>query len=270
MATLPFITETYDSLVPFSFDDIDGIIMEVEDIWKASPACVVDGSDERALSGVDVLFYNTTTLRGNELIGVQNGRNQSGIDINTDYDADYVAAWATSLGFRGTLIAGDDFFTSPNQGYGVIETTPEGMSPLLYCQRNYTDDKNARAAWAFAQVFPEFYDDNPDATYAYWVDKIYHIDFDETIPLNDVITVATFMTNKSVPVVYTQDTIDDLEANFTAGRAWWNSTGQYDAYWSQFDYYNGSTRASYYSDEPDSEEPEDTIGIFAPSSLWSK
>jgi hypothetical protein len=137
------------------------------------------------------------------------------------------------------------------------------MSPLLYCQRNYTADKNARAAWAFAQVYPELYDYNPDATYAYWVDKIYHIN------LADVPTVATYMTNKSVTVVYDQDTVDSLEASFASGLSWWNTSGSKDPNWAGFAYYNGSTRASYYSTLP-SEEAANTIGIFAPSGLWVK
>ncbi|MDR1183792.1 MAG: hypothetical protein LBK67_03235, partial [Coriobacteriales bacterium] len=44
--------------------------------------------------------------------------------------------------------------------------------------------------------------------------------------------------------------------------------GSYDPYWSQFAYYTGSSRASYYSGTTSSEEPADTIGIFAPSVLW--
>jgi hypothetical protein len=136
------------------------------------------------------------------------------------------------------------------------------MSPLLYCQRDYTADKNARAAWAFAQVYPEAYNNNPDATYAYWVDKVYHIN------LADVPTVATYMTNKSVPVTYTQGTVDDLEANFATGGSWWNTTGSDDPYWSDFAYYTGSSRASYYSDNTASEEPAYTIGIFAPTLWW--
>jgi hypothetical protein len=136
------------------------------------------------------------------------------------------------------------------------------MSPLLYCQRNYTADKNARAAWAFAQVYPELYDYNPDATYAYWVDKIYHIN------LADVPTVATYMTNKSTPVVYDSSAVTFLETAFASGLTWWNTSGSTDPNWSGYAYYNGSTRASYYSTAAN-EEVTDIIGIFAPSGLWS-
>jgi hypothetical protein len=265
MATLPFITTTYDSGTAFvdPTTSIPGIIMGVEDIFKASPACTVASGSPSALADVDVIIYNTTTLRGTDLIGVQSGRNSSGIDINTSYDASYVASWATDQGFKGTLlIAGDDFFTSPNQGYGTVPTTTDGMAPLLYCQRNYTADKNARAAWAFAQVYPELYDNNPDATYAYWVDTIYHIN------LADVPTVATYMTNQSDAVVYTQDTLDFLEDNFATGLSWWQGLSGGTSRWLQYAYYNGSSRASYYSGTADSEEPSNTIGIFAPY-LWS-
>jgi len=265
MATLPFVTTTYDSGNAFIDPDtsIPGIVMGVEDIFKASPACTLDGTDpSTALAGVDVIIYNTTLLRGAQLIGEQGGRNDSGIDINASYDSSYVATWAANQGFEGVFIAGDDFSTSINQGYGIVDTTTGGMAPLLYCQRNYTADKNARAAWAFAQVYPEFYDNNPNATYGYWVDKVYHIN------LASVPTVATYMTNQSAAVDYTQDTADFLEKCFTTGLSWWDETGQYDSSWSQFAYYNGSSRASYYSDDLRSEELPDTIGIFTPSSLW--
>jgi hypothetical protein len=82
--------------------------------------------------------------------------------------------------------------------------------------------------------------------------------------------VATFMLNKETtsPVVYTQDTVNFLEHCFAVGGFWWETSGYDDPDWSDFAYYSGSTRASYYSNNPLSEEPTDTIGIFAPSSLW--
>jgi hypothetical protein len=52
------------------------------------------------------------------------------------------------------------------------------------------------------------------------------------------------------------------------GRYWWETSGYDDPDWSDFAYYSGSTRASYYSNNAASEEPADTIGIFAPSYLW--
>jgi hypothetical protein len=55
---------------------------------------------------------------------------------------------------------------------------------------------------------------------------------------------------------------------FNVGRFWWEETGYDDPDWSDFAYYSGSTRASYYSNNTASEEPYNTIGIFAPSSLW--
>jgi hypothetical protein len=112
-------------------------------------------------------------------------------------------------------------------------------------------------------VYPELYNGNPDATYAWWVDKVYHVN------LSDVSMVATFMLNKDNAVVYTQDTINFLEHCFAVGRFWWEMSGYDDPDWSDFAWYNGSSRASYYSNNPLSEEPTDTIGIFAPSSLWS-
>jgi hypothetical protein len=259
-ATLPFVTNTFNSGSTYP----GGIIMGVEDIFKANPACTVSALAPVALANVDVLIYNTTTLRGSQLIGAQQGRNDSGIDIDTGYSASFVQTWATNHGFTGAYIAGDDFFTSPNQGFMTVPTTAAGMSPLLYCQRNYTADKNAKAAWAFAQVYPALYDGNADATYGYWVDKVYHIE------LADVPMVATFMLNKETtsPVVYTQATVDSLEKYFTIGKDWWRSSGSSDPDWEDFAYYNGSTRASYYSGNTASEEPANTIGIFAPSSLW--
>ncbi|MDR1015046.1 MAG: hypothetical protein LBL86_08750, partial [Coriobacteriales bacterium] len=132
-----------------------------------------------------------------------------------------------------------------------------------YCQRNYTADKNAKAAWAFARVYPELYRNNPDATYGYWVDRVYHVN------LADVPTVARYMLNKTGAVTYTATTASDVETNASTGWKWWDAIGSTDPYWSQFAYYNGSSRASLYSDERDSEEEEDEIGIFAPSQFWT-
>jgi hypothetical protein len=253
-ATLPFITDTFNSGNHFPY----GIIMGAGDIYKTNPACTVAANDPFALANVDVLIYNTTMLRGTQLIGTGNGKNNSGIDINANYDSYFVDNWATSHGFAGTYIAGDDFSTSVNQGFGVVNTTAAGMSPLLYCQRDYAADKNAKAAWAFAQVYPQLYNGNPDATYGWWVSNIYHIDI-STVP-----TVAAYMTNRSFPVVYDASVEAALNGYFQTGYNWWMSTGQFDPYWSQFAYYNGSSRASFYSNNPLSEEPVDTIGIFAP------
>jgi hypothetical protein len=259
-STLPFITDTFDSGNPFT----GGITMAVEDIWKSNPACTVESGD--SLADVDVLIYNTTTLQ--DLVGTTDGRNNSGVGINGQYqNPAYVYNWLTSHGFTGTLIAGDDFATGVNQGYGTVDATDVGMSPLLYCQRNYTADKNAKAVWAFAQVYPELYldslgDPNPDATYGYWLEKVYHID------MADLPTVGAYMTNQSDTFNYDADMSTALEGYFETGYDWWTEIGSTDPDWSQFAFYSGSTRASYYSGLAASEEPANTIGILAPSIWW--
>jgi hypothetical protein len=258
-ATLPFITNTFDSGTPFT----GGIIMAVEDIFKTNPACTVSSGTAGALANVDVIIYNTTTLT--DLAGTTGGRNSSGVGINANYQTPgFVGTWARGLGFSGTLIAGDDFATSVNQGYGVVDTTSAGMSPLLYCQRNYTADKNAKAAWAFAQVYPALYSNNPDATYGYWVNKIYHIDT-ASVP-----TVAAYMTNQSDTFNYDASVAAELEDNYAIGYEWWDDGVFKDPTWASYAYYTGSSRASYYSNTTASEEPATTIGIFAPSTLWTK
>ncbi|MDR1015214.1 MAG: hypothetical protein LBL86_09610, partial [Coriobacteriales bacterium] len=259
-ATLPLVTDTFDSGAPFP----GGIVMAVENIYRANPACVVPYADQTALAGVDAVVYNSTQLTS--LHGTTDGRNSSGVGINPNYRANgfaLVSAWLAAHGFTGTAIAGDDFATSASQGVGAVNTTADGMSPLLYCQRNYTADKNAKAAWAFARVYPELYGGNPDATYCWWVDRVYHVN------LADVPTVARYMLNKTGAVTYTQTTAASLEERFEEGRQWWDATGSADPYWSQFAYYNGSSRASLYSDERDSEEEEDVVGILAPSQFWT-
>jgi hypothetical protein len=263
-ATLPLITTTFDSGNEFE----DGIIMAVEDIWKANPACTV--GDEDSLAGVDVIIYNTTTL--SDLDGTTGGRNSSGVGINENYqESGFISDWATDHGFVGTYIAGDDFATSVNQGYGDVDATEVGMSPLLYCQRNYTSDKNAKAVWAFAQVYPALYGGNPNATYGYWLEKVYHID------IADIPQVGSYMTNliydeegEQIYFVYDATTSRVLEGYYTFGYNWWVNTGYNDPYWSQFAWYSGSSRASYYSGLTASEEPATTIAILDPSALWTK
>jgi hypothetical protein len=258
-ATLPLVTDTFDSGATF----LGGISMQVEDIVKSNPACIVSASSPGALANVDAVIYNATVLT--DLSGTTGGRNTSGVGINSSYQVPgFVSNWLTAHGLPATsaVIAGDDFATSSNQGFGLVDTTADGMSPLLYCQRNYTADKNAKAAWAFARVYPALYRDNPDATYAYWVDRVYHVN------LADVPAVAQYMLNKSGGVTYSQTTAAFLEACFAAGRQWWEATGSADPYWSQFAHYSGSSRASYYSDDPESEEEVDAVGILAPSVFW--
>lgn len=255
---LPFITDTFDS----GHEVEGGIVMKVEDIFKSNPACTVSASDSdaaNALADVDIIIYNSTV--NTNLDGTSGGKNSSGINNTEALNADNVTAWAKTHGFTGAVLAGDDYGTSGNQGYGTTAATEDGMSPLLYCQRNYTADKIARAAWAFSQVYPELYDNNDDASYAYWVSNVYHVD------INKVSDVTAYMTNQSSTVVYDEDTEAAMEARFAEGYAWWNSTGK-DSAWGEYAYYNGSTRASFYDGNAASEEPEDLIGIFQPSELW--
>ena len=261
MATLPFVTTTFDSGTELE----GGIVMAVENLYKENPVCTVDASSASdVMADVDVIIYNSTTYTS-DMSGTSNGRNSSGVtnDYNGDaLSADEVATWAAQYGFSGSTIAGDDYGTSTKQGYGTAAATEDGMAPLLYCQRNYTCDKNTRAAWAFSMVYPEAYEGNNDATYGYWVDAVYHVNTDS------VASVVQYMTNQSSEVTYTSDTCDFVEAAALAGYEWWVTTGQYDSEWSDYAYYNGSSRASYFSDTS-SDEEVDTIGIFAPSSLWA-
>ncbi len=253
---LPFITDTFDS-----GNEVEGgIVMKVEDIFKSNPACTVSASDSAsALADVDIIIYNSTV--NTDLQGTSGGKNSSGVNNAEALNADNVTAWAESYGFTGSVLAGDDYGTSTNQGYGTTAATEDGMSPLLYCQRNYTADKIARAAWVFSQVYPELYGNNADASYAYWVSNVYHVDIDK------VGDVVAYMTNQSDDVVYTDVTEATMEDYFAQGYNWWNTTGK-DSAWGEYAYYNGSTRASFYDGNDESEEPVDTIGIFQPSALW--
>ena len=266
MGTLPLVTNTFDSGAALE----GGIVMKVEDIYSENPVCTV-GSDssETVMADVDVIIYNSTV--NTSLDGTSGGKNSSGID--NDYNGDAlsaseVAAWAGQYGFAGAVIAGDDFGTSTNQGYGTVDATEDGMAPLLYCQRNYTADKNARAAWAFAQVYPDLYGGNEDATYAYWVDEVYHVKTDM------VGTVAAYMTNQSGEVAYDEAVAAMVEANAEAGYEWWQETGSKSSKWGEYAYYSGSSRASYYSEDDEAgvaaEESDNTIGILVPSELWAE
>ena len=268
MATMPYISNTFTGGTELE----GGIVMKVEDIYKSNPAHTVESSDtSNPLADVDVIIYNSTT--NSSLNGTSGGKNSSGVE--NDYNGDAlsvseVTEWAQGLGFSssGTVIAGDDFGTSTNQGTGSSDsTTEDGTAPMLYCQRNYTIDKDVRAAWGFAAVYPEAYENNNDATYGYWVDEIYHVNTD------DVASVVKYMTNQSDTVTYTSSTASFVEEAAETGYEWWTSTGVNDSEWNQYAYYNGSSRASYYGYEEygyTAEEPTDTIGIFAPSSLWTE
>lgn len=258
MDTLPFITNTFSNGTPVA----GGIVMRVEDIYKSNPAVSVGGSQTDALNGVDVIIYNSTTAT--DLAGVSGGKNSSGINNSSRLTKSTVTTWAQAHGFTGSLvIAGDDFGTSSNQGYGTVDATEEGMSPLLYCQRNYTTDKPARAAWAFSKVYPELYP-NEDASYAYWVDEVYHIN------IGSVPTVVAYMTNQSDLVTYDANTLNTMELHFQTGLDWWNSTGSKKAEWSQYAYYTGASRASYYDGLSASEVSSELVGIFAPTQSWQQ
>lgn len=256
MDTLPFITNTFKNGTKVD----GGIVMKVEDIWKSNPAVSVGSKQTAALKGVDTIIFNTTTKTN--LNGTSGGRNSSGINNKAALTKDLVSTWAKSHGFNGTqVIAGDDFGTSNQQGFGTVDTTADGMSPMLYCQRNYTTDKPARAAWAFSKVYPDLYP-NEDASYAYWVDKVYHIN------TGDVAKVVKYFTNQSDTVTYTAATEKTLEAAYQTGLNWWVNTGKDKAAWGKFAYYNGSSRASYYDSNEESEEVVNAIGIFDPSAAW--
>ncbi len=257
MGVLPFITDTFDSGTELE----GGIVMKVEDIFKTNPACTVGSSDTDILADVDVIIYNSTV--NTNLDGTSGGKNSSGVNNTTALSDSVVSAWAEQHGFDTSkqIIAGDDFGTSNQQGYGTVAATESGMSPLLYCQRNYTTDKNARTAWAFSKVYPEFYP-NEDASYSYWVDKVYHVNTE------NVGTVAAYMTNQSDEVVYDADIAAAMEKNFAAGIDWWENHGSKSEAWSQYAYYNGSSRSSYYDGNTESEEAENAIGIFQPSLQW--
>ena len=222
MATLPFITNTFDSGNAYE----GGIVMKVEDIWKANPACMVSASMDDAasiLADVDVIIYNSGNYTGYDaateggssgttMAGTNNGRNSSGVGNTALLNDDVVSEWAASFGFDGATIAGDDYGTSTRQ-----QTTFES-APILYCARNYTVDKDTRAAWAFSKVFPEYYDNNDDATYAYWLEQIYHIQTDK------VDNTVAQMTHQSVDTVKTYaDNASEIDAKAEAGYQWYET-----------------------------------------------
>lgn len=260
MAMLPFVTDTFTGGTEVS----GGIVMKVEDIFSSNPAVSVPKASEdgdSALAGVDVIIFNTT--KNTDLAGTSGGKNSSG--VNNDYlgsalTSSKVQTWAAAHGFNGRIIAGDDFGTSSNQVFDG-DSAIEGQAPMLYCQRNYTADKNARAAWAFSQVYPSLYGNNANATYGYWVDAVYHVN------TADVPTVVGYMTNQD-GVTYDSTTAATVEANAEAGYTWYQGLSSRSIYKTTYAYYSGASRASYYSGDAQSQEVSDTIGIFAPSSLW--
>ena len=256
MAVLPFVTNTFKDGTAVD----GGIVMKVEDIYKSNPAVKISTASGSELANVDVLFYNTTTAT--DLAGTSGGKNESNVSIASDYSVSKVQSWAAAHGFKGTYIAGDDFGTSTNQGYHSTPFTTD-MAPYLYCERNYTADKDTRAAWAFAKVYPEYYDNNSLATYGYWVNKVYHVSE------ASVAAVVNAMTNNSTASYSASTDGAKVLANANEGYVWWETTGKTEDAWKDFAYYNGSSRASYYGGGSAAEEATDEIGIFQPSALWA-
>ena len=279
MDVLPFITDTFDSGHAVE----GGIQMTVEDILKANPACTISTADlqtdeyDGALSDVDVIIFNTDK---NQTRTGRLGNSTTTISSTVMSSCKLVEDWAAAYGFSGSVIAGDDFGTSKNQittneWHEATETEagywdfPNGTSPLLYCQRNYTADKNARAAWAFSQVYPDLYGGNVDASYSYWVNNVYHVKT-QCVP-----TVVAKLTNKpsTYTVTYDSSTNSSMEAKFNIGWAWWNDYGQTSDEYRSYMYYKGSSRASFYDGRTSAESDVSTasnesgrgVGIFVPS-----
>lgn len=261
MAALPFVSNTYSN------GNTETIKMKVEDIWKANPACTLAAAPEdgdNALANVDVIIFNST--RNINLNGTSGGRNSSG--VNNDYqgtalDNGKVQTWAQAHGYTGRIIAGDDWGTSSQQQPQLQSQNSIVTAPSLYCQRNYTADKNTRAAWVWSQVFPQLYGNNANASYAYWVEQVYHVN------IADVPRVVAAMTNQNpADITYNAAVRNAVESNAEAGYNWVKSGGFNSTDFAGYKYYNGSSRASYYSNDNASAEPSNTIGIFEPSQLW--
>lgn len=266
MGTLPFITDTFTGkdadekyLSGCSSNDIT---MKVEDIYKSSP--VVKVTKASALSGVDVIIYNTNDSLTSA--GTSGGKNSTGVVNEYTLDSTVIANWfGGSVPAGTTLLAGDDFGTSTKQG------DQADQAPTLYCQRNYTMDKNARAAWAFAKVYPELYGGNSNATYAYWLNNVYHVKAAYVPAVG-----AKLTSQKEADFEYTASESDTttftstetmIENAIEEGYQWWLSENKNSTTWDTYAYYTGSSRASYYSDSSNNEK-DNEIGIFAPSTLW--
>lgn len=270
MDTLPFITNTFTDGDAISYTDEDGhtysgICMRVEDIEKVNPAVSVTKANNANLSNVDVIIYNTNTAL--TAAGTSGGKNRNGITNATALNDSVVSSWLENSGFSGTLIAGDDFGTSKNQPASVDATGyPSGTSPRLYCQRNYTADKNARAAWAFSMVYPELYSSKYDS-YAYWVDEVYHV---QSSLVDDVVRCMC-----EVPSTVTiPNNTNSMEARFNIGYVWWAEHGKFNSSTNSYQYYSGSSRASFYDGLAESQITNSSttyaqVGIYNPSSLWS-
>lgn len=239
LGVLPYITQT------FTGGSSGSTMQKIGGIWKKTPTYSVSGTNryEQPLSDVDVIIYNT--------------------DTSKNLSEELVTAWAKTYGFddeNGAVIAGSDYGNSTNQGFDTEDATENGMAPLCYNQRDYSVDKLSRMAWCFSQVYPELYDGNRNATYGYWVDKVYHV------KTSYVSEVVAYMTNQSGTITYDDSVAAKLEERYQEGLEWWQEVGyKRGAYTS---YYKGSTRASYFSGDKSAEVPRNTIGIFQPSDEW--
>lgn len=269
MATLPFITQTFGTSQDVSDKKCTkrngGIQMIVEDIYKRNPVVEVTSENKDALKDVDIIIYNSTTQTGS-MKGTKNGLCIDEDINNTQALTDSnVTSWAEKYGFSGSVLAGDDYGCSNKQSTANTVGVTTGSSPMLYCQRNYTIDKNARAAWAFSKVYPEFYGGNDDATYAAWLENIYHIKSDK---VTSVLAAYTHQSVGSVDI-YDNDNAGMLAVLADKGYEWYTAQKDDSVYKTAWAYYNGSSRASYYSGTASAEEPTDVIGIFQPSELWT-
>ncbi len=267
MATLPFVTNTFGTSEGEGTAREGGIQMIVEDIYKKNP--VVEVSKNNAsdcMKNVDLIIYNTNTQTGS-MKGTSNGLCIDEDVKNTNVLTDEgVQTWAKSYGFTGKVLAGDDYGCSNKQSTADTVGATTGSSPMLYCQRNYTIDKNARAAWAFSKVYPEFYDGNDDASYAYWVEDVYHVKSDQ---VKSVVAAYTHQSEANVNV-YADDNAGQLAVLADEGYEWYQNQSADSVYKTKWAYYNGSSRASYYSGTATAEEPTNVIGIFEPSELWDQ
>ena len=251
MATLPYITNT------FSAGTSTSITMKVEDIYKKNPACKVALTKlKSALSAakVDVIIYNTNTSLTEA--GTSAGKNSNGI-VNSVPLTEQVVDNYLPTDRTCNVLAGDDYGTSTKQNAEIVD-----QAPLLYCQRNYTADKNTRAAWAFSKVYPELYENQSDSTYANWVRNIYHIKD------ANVNSVVAYMTNQKSADEVQAVSEAKIQSYFETGYKWWTEQADDSVWKTSLAKYTGSTRASYYGDSSAELAGTTKIGIFEPSAAW--
>lgn len=265
MATLPFITDTFGASKGEGTVREGGIQMLVEDIYKKSPVVEVTSANANCLKDVDLIIYNSSKLTGTAMHGENNGKCVDEDVINTSaLTDDSVTSWAKTFGFSGSVLAGDDWGTSNQQNSADSVGVTTGSAPMMYCARNYTVDKNVRAAWAFSKVYPELYGNNDDASYAYWLENVYHI---KNSAVKNVLANYTHQ-NESTVDTYGANNTSKLNSYAQIGYNWYKQTAG-TKYTKTYAYYNGSSRASYYSCDSAQNEPKNTIGIFEPSTLWT-